>query len=674
MLENLRTSLLATYKAYEPDATDRQLHAFLADKDLRKNLILKWRDASVHRMKSEKLLFWEQYKIRSINFDKLKLDLQAIENLLNVADSGEAPDMAIREYVIASNGDTVLEFANAASEIHPVLRFRVISHLLAEASSLFSQIFVPRQQGRDTPLDMIADLPPLPRREICKDGMEVKVYRMPQIELNKDESLTILLHAAHMHKQKVPREIDFPVLVSIAEVCVRYRCTSPIDLQVEYQWLPQWANVAGGEYNDGLLLIGYAFGDQGIFKRVSKTAILDTIDEAEIDSKAQWPQAVRERIKAVKAAKLAQIHACCAAALEEYLQPPLDHTSRYSSVGTLALSTVPRCPRGSHRCDAVNLGWLMLIYNEVRVLPSIIMSAGVQDLPKSPRRSLKELVDCLRLMPSAPQDHTGVCDYAPSFRSAINDIYNSVSGLSLQDFGVRNGLSKDTGPSTDRSDKISPEIHELAAIEYAEERIATAAVSSNEAVCLQILSHLENIEDLNAAAMIDKSFYSVYERNEAALLKNIMRAERRRALSMASPELAVRKNPQGKLSLPRPHNDLRARRREESKYLVPDHIGSQRYNDLYDVSPPCSPSGQEEMPMSAEEAHRILWPDDVVQHSPTHTPNGRQMVEQNEKYLVSDIVHIEDKTIMEDDSKHLRAEKDMALGLGVHKSKAKAPS
>lgn len=674
MLENLRTSLLATYKAYEPDATDRQLEAFLADKIHRRNLIIKWRDTSVHRMKSEKLLFWEQYKIRSLNFDRLKLDLQAIDNLFDVAGSGEAPNMAIREYVIARDGDTVLEFANAASEIHPVLRFRVSSHLLAEASSLFYHIFSPRKQGKEAPLDIIADLPPAPRRDICKDGMEVKVYRMPQIELNDNESLTILLHAAHMHPQKVPREIDFPVFVSIAEVCVRYQCTSPIGLQVEYQWLPQWAHVAGDEYRDGLLLIGYAFGNQGMFKRVSKTAILNAVDDAEIDGKTQWPQAVREKIKAVRAAKMAQIYACCANAIEEYFRPPLDPTDRRSSVGSLTLTTVPRCPRGSHQCDATNLGWLMLVYNELRVLPNIIGSVDFQDLPKSPRRSLKELVDCLRLMPCAPQVHSGVCDYAPAFRSAINDIYNSVSGLSLRDFGGRSGLPKDTGPSDDHSDDVPPEVHELAAVDFTGGRVASASMASNEAVCLRILSHLDDIEDLNSAAMIDKGFYGVYKRNEAALLRNVMKAERRRTLSMASPDIAsFKERLRVDVAPRRPSNFLRVRGIEESKYLGSDNIHSQRHNDLYDVSPPCSPISQEEVPMSAEEAHRILWPDDLIQNTAPAPVNG-QPVERNEKYLVGDVAHIEDKTIMEEDNKHLRDEKDLALGLGVHKGKPKPPS
>ena len=156
-----------------------------------------------------------------------------------------------------------------------------------------------------------------PSRHTCKDGMEVRVYRMPQIELNNDEALTILLHAAHMHNQKVPKEIPFPVFVSIADVCLRYRCPSLLDLQVEYQWLPQWMHMTGEDSPDGLLLISYVFGLRRIFARISKSAILNAVDDVQIQSKELWAQTVREKINAIMLAKVAQIHDCCTKAMEE---------------------------------------------------------------------------------------------------------------------------------------------------------------------------------------------------------------------------------------------------------------------------------------------------------------------------------------------------------------------
>lgn len=681
MLENLRASLLATYKSYEPDATERRIQAFLADKALRKDLINKWRDTSVHRLKSEKHLFWELFKIRSLNFDKLKQDLQAVESLFDTADFGEDDkNMSIREYVIAANGDTILEFANLTSGVHPILRFRVFSRFLAEASPLFSQMFSLSPPGRNAPLDMLADLPPPPTTHTCKDGMEVKVYKMPQIESNENEALTLLLHAAHMHRQKVPREIEFSTFVSIAEVCLRYRCTSPIELQVEYQWLPQWVHMTGDEYRDGLLVISYAFGDRSLFTKITKDVILSAVDDAEIDCKKHWPLAVREKIMAVKAAKIAQIQTCCTSAIEEYFRPPVEDFDRQTSVGSLALTTIPRCPKRSHICDATNLGWLMLVFNELRVLPNVMQNVGFHNLRlyMSPKRSLKELTDCLRLMPSAPSTHGGVCDYAPAFRNAINDIYNSVVGLTLWDVSGRSGwaLSKHAGDD-DEQDELPPDQHELLAAVPSEEISRSSTISSNEVVCLQILLCLDDIDDLNAAAMINKGFYGVYRRNEALLLRNIMKAEKKRRTMSTVNQDASHFRDTLKTSVPPPMPPIPPSQLsqhpsrtfseiyEGSRSLSSDDGHQTRQNDLYDVSPPNISIDQEDPPMSAEEAHRILWPDNLT---PSQSDSQIQLSERNDKFLLGDVAHIEDKTRLEDGNKHLCDERDLALRLGTQKS------
>jgi hypothetical protein len=680
MLENLRASLIATYKVYEQEATERQIEAFLNDKNLRKTLIVKWRDESIHRMKSEKLLFWEQYKIRSLNFDRLRLDLKATNQLFSEAQEGEAPNMLIQEHIVARNGDTILEFANGGSEIHPILRFRVSSHLLAAASPLFAQFLSP-QKPENTPLEMMSQLPPAPKKHTCKDGMEVNVYRMPQVELNKRGSLSILLHAAHMHIPKVPREVEFPVFVSIAEVCLRYHCTSPLELQVEYQWLPQWIHLIGDDNIDGFLLISYAFGLRRIFTRMTKSAILNAVSEEEIRGKDQWPQAVKEKIIATRAAKLAQVQECCTKAMGEYFRSPAKVADRSSSVGSLQLTSLPRCPRGSHLCDATNLGWVMLVYNELRILPMIMKDVGFLDLPSAPKRSLKELVDCLRLMPSAPSVHSGVCDYAAAFRSDINDIYNSVQGLTLRDVAGRNGwaLSKHAGPTEDRYDDLARDLVELEApLEYPKET-KRAEAFSNEDINFRILSHLDNMDDLISAAMIDKTFYQAYKCNEALLLRNVMKAERRRTMSqLLSDPAAIRQSvraddlwpTRSSVSTPE-HKSLAADKNKLPAQLHPD-----TFRDLYDASPLSSPISpmppeEDEVPMSEEEAHRILWPDESPVLPPQNQDpqiNGKgRGGSSSEKFLLGDGFHAEDKARMFEDDKVLRDEKDRALRMGAFK-------
>lgn len=679
MLKNLRNSLLDKYLEYEPNATERQVEAFLADKARRKALIAQMRDTSVHRMKSEKHMFWDQYQIRSSDFEKLKLDLQAIERLINPAGGNdEAPNMAVRETVIAKNGDTILEFANAASESHQILRFRVSSHLLAEHSPLFAQFLSP-QPGNNPPLDMITQLPPPPSKHVCKDGMEVKVYRMPQVELNKNESLKCLLHAAHMHKDRVPRQVTFQTFVNIAEVCLKYQCTQPLEMHVEYQWLPQWiGKLIDESYYDGFLVISYAFGLRRIFTRMSKTAILNTVDEDEIRGKEAWPPAAKEKIIATRAAKLAQVYDCCAGAIAEYMKTPSEVAShrRGSVIGPLQLTSSPRCPRGSHVCDATNLGWLMLFCNELQVLPNIMKNIGMEDRVP-PRRSLNELFACLRQTPSAPQVHSGVCDHAYLFRNAINDVYNSVTGLTFRDVSGKDGwaLSKHRAPTDDHDDHMGRDLMELEApLESVKETNREAAMS-NEEITFRILSHLDEMDDLTHAAMIDKSFYRAYKCNEATLLKKVINAERRRTMSQANHEVSpLRRALKSEIS-PDSLNISIPRGEEEPKSLATDQLKFRApaarplsLNDLYDTSPPLSPMIHDETTQEHEEAYRIIWGEDNSATEPTEPKmNGqiKQPVERNDKCLIGDVARMGDKArLMEGEGKYLREEQERELGQG----------
>jgi len=282
-------------------------------------------------------------------------------------------------------------------------------------------------------------------------------------------------------------------------------------------------------------------------------------------------------------------------------------------------------------------------------------------------------------MPSAPQVHSGVCDYAPAFRSAINDIYNSIQGLTLKDVSGKSGwaLSKHA-----EEDFMSPEIHELPVPD--DDENGSPTMSSHEAICLRILSHLDEEEDLINAAMIDKGFYGAYKRNEAALLRNVMKAVRRRTLSTVTSEVAstVRRD----LGFTRTANlSVSSREMGPSSYRRPDSFHSTETTDLYNVSPPYSPvspfspsatqhapirqpvQSPPEPPMSAEEAHRILYPEDEATVS---ISSEKRPAEENEKFLMGDVMHIENKAMLQEDMKHLRDEKDAALGLGIHKANA----
>ena len=115
----------------------------------------------------------------------------------------------------------------------------------------------------------------------------------------------------------------------------------------------------------------------------------------------------------------------------------------------------------------------------------------------------------------------------------------------------------------------------------------------------------------------------------------------------------------------------------KNKSSLPSHL--QTEDDLYDVSPsssPISPLQQplpeeegEELPMSEEEAHRILWPDHEPElpQTPSKPQTNGKAPGGSEKFLLADGVNIEDKARMFEDDKILRDEKDHALRMGAFK-------
>lgn len=416
--------------------------------------------------------------------------------------------------------------------------------MLAETSPIFARLFA----GHSSSLhlfdddDILAQLPPPPSRYFCKDGSEARLYRMPQRELNRLNSLEVLLHAAHMHNEKVPREVTFEQFVAIAECCMRYKSTSPLELIVEHRWLPQWMHKGADDMPDGLLVISYAFGLRQLFSRMSKTAILNLVDEKELQAKP-WPQKIKTKIWAVRCAKVAQVHACCVNTAQEYLRPPAANpveepespsaseprTNFAATVPVTMLTSTPRCPKGSHWCDATNMGWLMLVYNEMHILPHIMRPNVLSHMPESqpPPRSLAQIVDILRRIPTPPTPvHEGVCDPGPTFRAAINDIYNSVLGLTLFDIS---GKSHGWALSKHREHEPQSQLNKGLGRMAAQDQAHSVATEFPESIRLRIMCEIGELDDLHAAAMTNRAYFETYKKHELFLMRNILRMDRKRA-------------------------------------------------------------------------------------------------------------------------------------------------
>ncbi|KAH7126353.1 hypothetical protein B0J13DRAFT_627943 [Dactylonectria estremocensis] len=547
LTESFKISLADTYRSYERDATQEMIDALFASKRFRKEAVLRMRNASVTRVMSADPQFFPRYEIRFRNYEKVKQELNEIRQLVQTGESGISTDRTLEEYAISPHGDAILEFANISmdsSPHDPAIRFRVSSYMLAETSPIFARMFA----GHSSSLhlfdddDITAQLPPPPTKYYCKDGSEAKLYRMPQRELNRLNSLEILLHAAHMHNEKVPREVTFEQFVAIAECCMKYKSTSPLELIVEHRWLPQWMHKGADDMPDGLLVISYAFGLRQLFSRMSKTAILNLVDEKELQAKP-WPPKIKAKIWAVRCAKVAQVHACCVNTAQEYIRPPAassvpepdspsasePRSNFAASVPATMLTSIPRCPKGSHWCDATNIGWLMLVYNEMHLLPHIMRPNVLSHMPElqPPPRSLAQIVDVLRRIPTPPTPvHGGVCDPGPTFRVAINDIYNSVLGLTLFDIsGKSHGWALSKHREREPQSQLNRGLGRMAAHDHAH----SVATEFPDSVRLRIMCEIEELDDLHATAMVNRAYFETYKKHELFLMRNILRMDRRRA-------------------------------------------------------------------------------------------------------------------------------------------------
>ncbi|KAI0536006.1 hypothetical protein GGR58DRAFT_514937 [Xylaria digitata] len=552
LANTLRTSLWETYNEYGEDATLEGFDRICTDRAVRTNTIHHMRNASIRKMMSADLDFFPKYDIRFRNFDEIKKDLAKVRSLLRT--SGIPQNRTIIERRISPTGDVMLEFANAESEDNPVFRFRVASHCLRETSSpIFGHMFNAhfRTELDD---DTRRSLPPPPIRHVCADGNEVMLYRMPQTELNTERSLEILLHAAHNHTDRVPREVHFRQFVAITEACLRYRCTSPLELAVEHMWLPYWRENATNDMLEEVLLISYVFGLSENFVRLSQIAILGMTG-----SGSSLPHNVEEKIVAVRQAKIAQVYEQCRITLNEYLCPIPRADSTFSTdrghanpLGGL------RCPRGDRTCDAQNLGWYMKSLAELEILPAVLQFPALSHIQTPQTQSLLEIVDSLCRITGPSQCHGGICDFAPAFRAAIKDIYESVLGLTLYDVSGKRGwaLSKNRSPrhSTQNQNngaqgggyeplfKITAK-QRYTPRDYHHYHGTDASLRENgrrnggyhhdDDICFfKILSLLDNPQDLRAAAMIDKRFYRSYLRNETRLLRGIRETDAKKRLAV----------------------------------------------------------------------------------------------------------------------------------------------
>lgn len=330
-----------------------------------------------------------------------------------------------------------------------------------------------------------------------------------------------------------------------------------------------------------------------------------------------------------------------------------------------------------------------MLFNELQVLPQIMYTTAVKQKPPPVRRSLHNLLSSLQFMASPPITHTGPCDFAPTFRASINDIYNSISGLTLHDVSGKHGwgLSKH---------KLTPQ--PILRIDVPLPDLAVAK-RTNEEVALRIMKELSSLEDVYNAALVSKAFFNSFRENEVLLLRGLIRKSSKTTPKCWTLSDAVsKKEARAQMKMLR-SRDLEQRASDEAPNVIeieegvkcidissegrvpspapssvtPESSNTNSSNEVLGNIPDST-----EVKMTREEAERILWPEesgiqslaattetDLVNQQSLHSASSSVGRNATEKFLAGDSIFrgSEEKILIAGEDKNLSQEHYERIGL-----------
>jgi len=177
---------------------------------------------------------------------------------------------------IFEDGDLILD---ASTGLHS-RRFKVSSHVLCAASSVFRAMFGPGGKFKES-------------RELRTAEPSTELYVLP-IEDDDLDVLQFVLMILHHRNSGVPLEIDFDELVQVAVLSDKYDLAVALRFTAS-AWRGRWRckvnrTMAGSDTLadpgfENWLLVSWVFGETEIFKRLSeiliRTAIINEYDMLE---------------------------------------------------------------------------------------------------------------------------------------------------------------------------------------------------------------------------------------------------------------------------------------------------------------------------------------------------------------------------------------------------------
>jgi hypothetical protein len=186
-----------------------------------------------------------------------------------------SPAHAVTEIEVVSEGDIILELSDCSE----TTRFTVASMVLCIASPVMRAMIGPKSGFRERVEFM--------RHDPAANGGNLFALELPEEE--SVEAFGIILHAIHLQYDKVPREVDFGLLVKLAVVCDKYDMAKSVRPLVDGWALRTESSAVKYWYDTGLpprfprrgafadwLFVAWVFGRETTFCKISEGLMFQT--------------------------------------------------------------------------------------------------------------------------------------------------------------------------------------------------------------------------------------------------------------------------------------------------------------------------------------------------------------------------------------------------------------
>jgi hypothetical protein len=111
-----------------------------------------------------------------------------------------------------------------------------------------------------------------------KEGSNLSSDSPSEVLLPDDdpEAMTVLCNCLHFRSDKIPRNVEFLLLRSLAVLCDKYDCATAISAWCTL-WLQRWETDKCEDGFEGLLIVIYALDCAEAFTKATKKALLEQV-------------------------------------------------------------------------------------------------------------------------------------------------------------------------------------------------------------------------------------------------------------------------------------------------------------------------------------------------------------------------------------------------------------